>query len=70
MRRHGGQRDHTIFSWYGAQQEKWLVGLVDLREQLQAYLIGELAALSREGRPLNRPLNYDFPRYRPYLYRP
>ena len=60
MRQHG-QRDHTIFSWYGAENERRLIGLVGLRAQLQGYLVAELAKLSGEGRPLNRPLSYDFP---------
>ena len=60
MRQHG-QRDHTIFSWYGPADEQRLIGLVQLRTDLQAYLVAELAKLAGEGRPLNRPLNYDFP---------
>eukprot|EP01050_Picozoa_sp_SAG11_P011092 SAG11_NODE_1151_length_5668_cov_6.748070_2_plen_824_part_00 len=60
MRQHG-QRDHTIFSWYGTPQEQLLIELVELRAAMQLYLSTELAKLSSAGRPLNRPLNYDFP---------
>eukprot|EP01051_Picozoa_sp_SAG22_P006270 SAG22_NODE_404_length_11005_cov_8.751788_7_plen_337_part_00 len=60
MRQHG-QRDHTIFSWYGPENEQRLIGLVGLRMELQDYLVAELAKLSAAGRPLNRPLSYDFP---------
>jgi hypothetical protein len=60
MRQHG-QRDHTVFSWYGPDQEKLLQDLVRLRTSLQPYLQAELTKLSKAGRPFNRPLNYDFP---------
>ena len=38
-----------------------LKDLVRLRTSLQPYLQAELGKLSDEGRPFNRPLNYDFP---------
>jgi len=60
MRQHG-QRDHTIFSWYGPANEQRLIKLVNLRKALNVYIVAELAKLSATGRPLNRPLNYDFP---------
>jgi hypothetical protein len=60
MRQHG-QRDHTVFSYYGSEQEQWLQALVRLRTALQPYLQTELTKLSEGGRPFNRPLNYDFP---------
>ena len=60
MRQHG-QRDHTVFSYYGPAQEKLLQDLVRLRTALQPYLQTQMARLAAEGRPFNRPLNYDFP---------
>lgn len=60
MRQHG-QRDHTIFSWYGDANEQRLIKLVNLRKELNTYIVAELAKLSKTGRPLNRPLDYDFP---------
>lgn len=60
MRQHG-QRDHTIFSYYGHAQEEMLKNLVRNRTRLQPYLQQELAKLASTGRPFNRPLNFDFP---------
>jgi alpha-D-xyloside xylohydrolase len=60
MRQHG-QRDHTIFNWYGDANEQALVSLVHLRFNLSTYIGAELAKLAKTGRPFNRPLMWDFP---------
>ena len=50
-----------LFARSGPAQESLLIELVEMRASLQPYLITELAKLSGAGRPLNRPLNFDFP---------
>lgn len=60
MRQHG-QRDRTIFSWYGTANERALLSLVRLRFNLTQYIGDELAKLAATGRPFNRALNWDFP---------
>ena len=55
MRQHG-QRDHTIFNWYGDESERILVDLVDLRYNLSSYIDEELYKLASLGHPFNRPL--------------
>lgn len=60
LRQHGA-RDHTAPWFYGPEVEQLLVELIRLRAALKPYLQSQLDALNATGRPLNRPLMWDFP---------
>mmetsp|Transcript_93385 Transcript_93385/g.264364 ORF Transcript_93385/g.264364 Transcript_93385/m.264364 type:complete len:745 (+) Transcript_93385:51-2285(+) len=47
--------------WYGEATARRLNATIALREGLRPYLAAQLRRASREGRPLMRPLFFDFP---------
>ena len=58
--RQHGDRDTEIWL-YGAQAEGIVADLIRWRASIKGYLQGEVAKLSATGRPINRPLAWDFP---------
>jgi len=61
MFRQHGARDHTAIWWYGPEDEEILGDIIKLRASMKPYFLAQLDALNETGRPLNRPLMWDFP---------
>lgn len=60
FRQHGA-RDHTAPWFYGDRDEKIISDIIKLRASLKPYILQQMELLSKEGRPFNRPLFWDFP---------
>ena len=60
MRQHGMERETAIWA-YGPVAEQLIGETIKLRASLKAYVLGELRKTADTGRPLNRPLWFDFP---------
>ena len=59
FRQHGAR--NTEIWLYGPQAEAIITSLIRWRVSIKAYLQRQMLALSESGRPVNRPLWYDFP---------
>lgn len=60
FRQHGSGRDTAVWA-YGAEDERILGDIIRLRASLKGYVLRELQKTSDVGRPLNRPLWWDYP---------